>query len=158
MKARTQEPRQKKKAGMTLLEVLFAITIFAAGMIGVNAVYIQGFQIFDVSRDNSDISQILQNRMEALRSISYTQVGNQSGTTVFTATDLGLSNIDQSTGAPNGWGAFSLTQTISTAATGLYSVTLQADWTNRYDDAASMVFTTHIMDGGLNDFFTRTAP
>ena len=146
------------REGLTLVEVLFAISIFSFGMMGINSMYIQGFQIFDVSRDNSEVAQILQNRMESLRSISLNAIESQLGTTVFTAEELGLTNLNPDTDAPFGWREFALTQSITTIDSGYYQVALEANWTNRYGSDVAMVFTTRVMTGGLNDYFTRTTP
>ena len=146
------------REGMTVVEVLFAISIFSVGMMGINSMYVQGFQIFDISRDNSDVAQILQNRMESIRSSSLSTIQSQTGTTVFTAADLGMTNLHPDTGAPFGWRAFSLTQSVTSIDSGYYQVVLEADWTNRYGADVDMIFTTRVMTGGLNDYFTRTTP
>ncbi len=146
------------KLGMTLIEVMFAITLFAFGMLSINLMYMQGFRMFDASRNITQVSQILQNQMESLRSVSLSSIQAQVGTTVYSASDLSLPNIHAKTGAPFGWESFALTQNITTISTDYYDVTLTANWVNRYSIPGQVIFTTQIAKGGLNEYFTRTQP
>ena len=68
------------KGGFTLLEVLFAIAILAFGLLSIMQIFPVGLKASKISQDVTTATFLAQQKIEELKSIKYSDIGNGSGT------------------------------------------------------------------------------
>lgn len=127
-------------AGFTLLEVMISTAIMAFVLVSTMAIIGRTSQYIQDLRSQALSSQILQQRIEELRSMNWSQITNLPAT--FT------SSIDTN-GAYGKILTTSNYQYFGTTAT-VVRVTATTTWTNRQSIAVSNSMTTLISNGGLN--------
>lgn len=129
------------KSGFTFIEALIATAIAAIGFSTVLAINVQCFRLAKDMRATARSSQILQQKMEDIRSLSWSQVQALPSTFTDPNDTAGLyaGRIMQSV-----YDSYSGTSTVA-------SVTLLVSWTNSAG-VTSNTLSTLVANGGLNQF------
>ncbi len=113
--------RRKNRAGITLVESMIAISLFAGFMTGTCKLLSSQRKILDMARDRYIAANIAKNRLELVRTFDFDQIPDLNESPI---------KVDNS-GIPSTEGHFRRTTTISTLDTNLYEVVIAVTIQNR---------------------------
>jgi Tfp pilus assembly protein PilV len=139
----TASPRQAPQnglAGFTLMEVMLSSAVMALALVSTIAVISHTSTYVADLRLRARSSQILQQRVEELRAMNWTQVTNCPTT---------FSNPADSNRTFRGVVNISSYQTFGSTTT-VVRATVMVTWTNRHDRLVTNELTTLISNGGIN--------
>lgn len=137
----------RARPGFSLVEVMIAVMILGMVFAGVFAGMAQGFVMVENARDKTRASQILQSRMEELRSLAWDDITALPASTPFTITTEFTDEFAD---------RYSTLQEISTPKAGMRLIKLTVLWTDQNGIAQKRIYQTYFTEGGLNDYYTRS--
>lgn len=129
------------QAGFTIMEALIASMILGLALASVLAISSHSFRYLSDIRLTARSSQVLQQKMEDLRLLSWSDLHSQSNT----FTD------PVQPGTFNGTISFSPYDTYGSLVTAT-RVTLTVTWTNRNSGLSTNTLSTVVANGGLNKY------
>ncbi len=132
----------RRVGGFTLVEVMISTAILGFVLVGILALASHAFGYLSDIRRRARSSQILQQRMEDIRLLNWTQL-QACPATFQDPSDLTGQYVGTVSQTPYDWYHGSTT---------VMQVTLAATWTNRTGRVHTNILTTLISNGGLNKF------
>lgn len=132
------QPKQTKQSGFTLVELVVTITVFAIIVPALASMLGQLDGVNDRARDLSVINALVENKVEGLRSISFT--GLLNGTTPFT------SELPETIATPR-----SASYTISTVNSALKQVDVTVVY-NDHGQTRTISYRTYIGELGVGQY------
>ena len=150
-KARSGFPK-KKTAGFTIFEVGLSGTVLVFGLCSAILTLQRGFQALDTARNNSVASQIMQNEIERLRLLSWSELTNTALVPVSGTVDLVHAFPD----SPLVASRFSATRTVTPCVgreDSMVDILVQVSWTSQDGVNHSRQFKTRYSKNGLYDFY-----
>jgi Tfp pilus assembly protein PilE len=136
--------------GFTLVEAVFAVLASAVMLIALYASFTTGFSILKVTREDLRATQIILDRMEKVRLLPYSQLGNPS---VYPASTI----------ETNGPGGVAYTVTFATAPRATLSpfyrsnvieVTVEVSWQSG-NVQRKRAMQTYVARSGIQSYVTR---
>ncbi|NQU11050.1 type II secretion system protein [bacterium] len=134
--------KQRRQAGFTILEAMIAAMILGIVLSSVLAVSSQCFHYLSDIRLTARSSQVLQQKVEDIRLLSWSQLQNLPTTFADPSDTAGVYSGSVSQVAYDAYGA----QVTASR------VTLMVTWKNRHGRASTNTLTTVIANGGLNKY------
>jgi hypothetical protein len=151
----------KSTRGFTIMEVALAATVLALTLVGMIQVVESGSEMLDLSRKQTIAAQMLQDEIDQLRLMTWTQVTNLPLTSTNISTDSTFSNFAQQLG-----GVFPFTGTRIVAVVEppqpsanpplLVQVTFTVTWTGVTGHVYTRTSTTYVGKNGLNVAYQRS--
>lgn len=142
------DKRRQSKAGLTLVELMVAATVFAMVSAGAFAGLYQGFNFIDGSRHYTRISPILQSEVEYLRSLAWTELTALPATATITPTAQFSSDF---------YDPYTIERTITSVSSSVRQVTIEVTFegTGKSGQTVSRSYVTFFTEGGVNDYYYR---
>ena len=115
------EDRLRSRAGITIVEVLLALSIFAVFSVGTCKLLTSHRKILDMSRDHYIAANLAKDRMELARTFDFEELPRLRESQLL---------IDES-GIPNLAGHYRRTTTVSAVSSNLFELAVTVDIQNR---------------------------
>jgi prepilin-type N-terminal cleavage/methylation domain-containing protein len=160
MKTRCASTRRSATHGMTLVEVMVAMTVLAMAFAGIFAIFKQSLMLVESSRDYTRVTQILQSEIERMRSMNWADI-----------TEFQAQSIDDIKILPASSG-FAPDTTFTSAFGERYSffrivvqpvgspnsreVYFVAQWKDGWGKEQRLMYRTLFARNGLNDYYYRS--
>ena len=135
-----------RQGAFTLIEVMVAMIVFsmviAGGLVGIS----RGFELIDTTRNYTRSSQVLQSKLELLRTLpwsTFSQLSDSELTEKFQEQIVAQFGADSYVGA------------VATELTGgdLMQVVVTVEWSARKGRVHTLNYVTFFTDGGVNDYY-----
>jgi len=130
-KTNREEMRNRRRQGMTLIEVIVALAILGFGMLAMAAAQLSSLKFTDNSRERSEAYYLAQQQMEAFQVMSPSALEDVRTAATYpndTANPLDPDAADATTAAYfRSW-----TITPNSPEAGVYTVRVQVTWTGRH--------------------------
>ncbi|MFP4674405.1 MAG: prepilin-type N-terminal cleavage/methylation domain-containing protein [Opitutales bacterium] len=134
-------------SGFTLVEVMFAMVLFALIIAGGLTAIRQGFSIVEGARHYTRVSQIAQSEMEAIRSLSWKAFSDLPATE-----DIDVNaRFDDSV-----YQIYNAERKIIDESSDRKRVEVTVTFTNRSGRDRTMKYVTYFVKDGVNDYYYRT--
>ena len=132
-----QRPPSTSEGGFTLVEVLLAAVVMLAGIVGMMQAITSGTEMLDVSRKQTEVTQIIHGKIEEIRVKDWTQLSAFP-----TPETVAVGN-------------YSITRTISTVRDDLKQITYTVTWTGSTGRPYSRTSSTYVGKNGLYVAYQR---
>ncbi len=113
--------KTRNRAGLTLVETIVALTLFAIFTTGACKLLMSHRKVSDMARAHYTAINIAKNRLELVRTFDFDQVGN------FLESDV----VVDASGLPDSWGNYRRTTQVSNVSSNLLQLTVTVDLRNR---------------------------
>lgn len=150
-----------RRSAFTLVEVMMAAAILAAGLIGMIQAVASGSEMLDVARKQTIAAQIINGQIEYIRLLSWSEVGNldPNHTASVDASDQSA-NIAKGfvfgTNLPAISQGFTCKRLITTVKTDLKQVAYTVSWTGLTGRSYSRNGSTYVGKNGLYVTYQRS--
>ncbi len=136
-------PRRRKSAAFTIVEAAIASSILIVAIVGTLTMASQSFIVTQNVREFSRANQILQQKMEDIRLLSFSNVQALPST---------FSDPNDTAGKYTGAIAVETYRTNPSGAVSAVKVTLRVTWTGRGGKSRNASLVSVFTDSGLNDY------
>jgi hypothetical protein len=119
--ANSSRNRSRRRAGVTIVEVMMALTVFALFTTGTCKLLISHRKVLDMSRDHYIAANLAKDRLELARTFEFNQIHELAESQIL---------LDGS-GIPSLNGNFRRTTQISSLSSNLYELAITVDIRNR---------------------------
>lgn len=142
------DKRRQSKAGLTLVEVMVAATVFAMVSAGAFAGLIQGLNFVEGSLHYTRASQIIQSEVEYLRSLSFTELSALPDTSTLTPTAQFSADF---------YDAYTIQRLKTSPSSTVRQVVIEVSFvgTGKSGDTVTLSCVTFFTEGGANDYYYR---
>ncbi len=121
MKKTETSKQSKSRAGISIIEVLMALSIFAVFSVGTCKLLTSHRRVLDMARDHYTASNLAKERMELARTFEFEQIPDLAEDQVL-INESGIASL---------YGHFRRTTTITTVNSNLYELAIRVDIQNR---------------------------
>ncbi len=128
------------QAGYSLLELMVGMMILGIILASTYTAMKQGFYLLESTRNNTRVSQVLQDEMESLRTMNWPAIEALESSGGFFEENSGYTCV----------------RVISAPKANQLEVVLTVSWTNSRAMDFTTNFVTYFTKEGLNDFYSRS--
>ena len=147
MKNKHLNDRAEAQGGFTLVEVLVGTLLIAIVFTAAYGSYSTGLKMVDESRQETRASQIIQSEMEAMRTMSWSDLGTLTSGMITPQGEYVEEYAEQ----------FEVYRQIDTMNSIQKQITIWVSWTNGAGHTTYRCFTYIYTKNGLNDYYYREA-
>ncbi len=148
MQAENKQPEFSNQEGFTLVEVIVSLLLLAITFSAAFGSYFLGMRILEESRQEVRATQIIQSELEAMRTMTWNDLGDLVTSTYITPEGEFVTKYADE---------FRVYRYIQTINSTQKRITLWVWWTNSNSQSTYRRFTTVFTKNGLNDYYYREA-
>ncbi|MEX0323666.1 MAG: prepilin-type N-terminal cleavage/methylation domain-containing protein [Puniceicoccaceae bacterium] len=148
MVAASKQSELSSQEGFTLVEVIMSLLLMSIVFSAAFGSYFLGMRILEESRQEVRATQIIQSELEAMRTMTWNDIGALNTSTYVTPEGEFIAQYASE---------FRVYRYIQTINTTQKRVTLWVWWTNTNNQSSYRRFTTIFTKNGLNDYYYREA-
>ncbi len=134
-------------AGTTLIELMMAVFILGLVFASAFTTLSQGYTIVENARDFTRVSQILQNELESLRTISWTDITALPATETYQPDAIFTDEYGD---------RYAITRTITTPKVNQRELLVTVSFTDSLGRTRTLFYRTTYTKEGIGDFYYRT--